>query len=247
MIGGALIGGISGYVGGVIAGSGIPMANTVSIAYSSFFNSVGIAVLSNGKTPITMSFGVASYDFTSGEWGYLGKQGNSIIENISYAFGALANIPDVVSLFNGGGQSIYVNSESLKTEWWGHSSITDSDGNTLVSVGPPFEELVDKAPSLYQTWRQSIKKANLAWPSGYCDAGTWSIRLNGINTELINNYMSTVTRWDLLINSCVGHTTRALWCVGVPTLYLFHPVMLNTQLFIRQIGISASPFLYQIP
>ena len=41
MLGGAVVGGVSGYVGGAIATSGIPMANTVAIAGSSLVNSVG--------------------------------------------------------------------------------------------------------------------------------------------------------------------------------------------------------------
>ena len=45
----------------------------------------------------------------------------------------------------------------------------------------------------------------------------------------------------------VGHSTRALWLAGIPTLYLFHPHMLNAQLFVRQRGIYSSPYLYQIP
>lgn len=61
----------------------------------------------------------------------------------------------------------------------------------------------------------------------------------------MSKYASGITRWDLLLNSCVGHTTRALWCAGVPTIYAFHPHMLNLQLVIRQVGIYSSPFLYQ--
>jgi len=52
---------------------------------------------------------------------------------------------------------------------------------------------------------------------------------------------------DLLFNSCVGHTSRALWAAGIPNIYLFHPIMLNLQLVTRQIGIYSSPFLYQKP
>ena len=60
--------------------------------------------------------------------------------------------------------------------------------------------------------------------------------------------MAGKTRWeDLLLNSCVGHTTRGLWSAGIPTIYAFHPLMLDFQLFVRQIGINASPYLYQIP
>lgn len=86
--------------------------------------------------------------------------------------------------------------------------------------------------SLAETWRDSIKDADVKWATYFGKEGTWSIELNNISTAAINDYATGVTRWDLLLNSCVGHTTRALWSAGVPTLYAFHPHMLNLQLFI---------------
>ena len=68
-----------------------------------------------------------------------------------------------------------------------------------------------------------------------------------VSTTAMNKYAMGITRWDLLINSCVGHTTREVWAAGVPTLYLLHPHLLNLQLLIRQLGIYSSPYLYQIP
>jgi len=244
MLGGAAVGAASGYVGGAIAAEGGFMANTMGIMAASHVNSVGMGIISGGQTDYTLSFGVASYNFTQGEWGYLGKPGNSALENIGYGFGALANISDAVSLFSGGGQNVDVNSASTKDDWWGHSSMTDENGKTLVSVGP--DTPVQKAATLSDTWNNSIKGAKL-WDSYVADKGTWSIRLNNVSTSAINNYASGMTRWDLLLNSCVGHTTRALMRAGVPTIYAFHPHMLNLQLLIRQIGIYSSPYLYQIP
>jgi len=75
----------------------------------------------------------------------------------------------------------------------------------------------------------------------------WSVELNNVSTTAISKYASGVARWDLLLNSCVGHTSRALWGAGVPNIYLFHPHFLNAQLLIRQLGIYSSPYLYQIP
>lgn len=67
MLGGAVVGGVSGYVGGAIATSGIPMANTVAIAGSSLVNSVGTWAYTGGQTPISISLGAVSYDFTNGD------------------------------------------------------------------------------------------------------------------------------------------------------------------------------------
>lgn len=79
MLGGAVVGGVSGYVGGAIATSGIPMANTVAIAGSSLVNSVGTWAYTGGQTPISISLGAVSYDFTNGDFGYLGEKGNSVL------------------------------------------------------------------------------------------------------------------------------------------------------------------------
>jgi len=245
MLGGAVAGGLSGYVGGAIAASGIPMANTLGIMGASLTNSVGTYAYTGGKTDVSVSFGIGSYNFTNNTWGGIWNWNeNSILENIGYSFGALANLSDAFSLFTGGGENIDVNSASTKDDWWGHSSITDERGNTLVSVGP--ETSIGKNASLSETWKNSITGAR-RWDSYVGDKGTWTTRLNNVSSSAINNYASGITRWDLLLNSCVGHTTMALMRAGVPTIYAFHPHMLNLQLFIRQVGIYSSPYLYQIP
>ncbi|WP_343536849.1 RHS repeat-associated core domain-containing protein [Sphingobacterium thalpophilum] len=246
ILGGAAVGGISGYAGWAIAGSGIPMANTAAIAGASFINSVGTHLYTGGQTSISMSFGVASYDFTNSTFGYLGKKGNKWYENLGYGLGALANSADAFSLFKGNGQNIKINSaKTEKGDWWGHSSLTDEGGNTLVSVGP--DSPVEKAGSLSETWKNSIKGANTGWESYLGKEGTWSVELNNISTAAISKYASGISRWDLFLNSCVGHTSRALWSAGVPNVYLFHPHVLNAQLLFMQYGMYANSYLYQIP
>ena len=254
MIAGAAFGGMSGYLGSYIAASGIPFANTLSVMASSLFNSFGTWVYTEGQTPISMSYGFASYDFTNDTWNYFGKKGNKWYENLGYGFGALANITDIVSYLWGGGTTINANSAATKGldeygnqhDWWGHHSLTGQNGDTLVSVGPG-QHPVHKGYTFAETFYDSVQEANKTWASYSGEPGTWTIPLNNVSEAAIEQYMSSVSRWDLLINSCVGHSTRALWRAGVPTLYLFHPHMLNAQLFVRQIGIYSSPFLYQIP
>ena len=246
MASGMVVGAASGYFGGAVAASGMPMANTAGIASASFVNSVGTHIYTGGQTDVSISFGVASYNFDQNEWGYLGKKGNSTLENIGYSFGALANLGDFVSLFSGGGQNVKVNSASTKdgNEWWGHSSITDENGHSLVSVGPDGQ--VQKSASLSETWQNSIKVADTDWSTYLGKKGTWSVEMNNVSATAISKYASGVSRWDLLLNSCVGHTSRALWTAGIPNVYAFHPHMLNLQLAIRQIGIYSSPYLYQM-
>jgi RHS repeat-associated protein len=245
MLGGAVVGGVSGGFGSSIAASGGFMANTMGIIGGSFMNSVGMGLVTDGQVPVSVSFGVASYDFTNNEFGYLGEKGNKWYENVGYGFGALANASDLVSLFRGRGQNVSVN--SAKTEgddWWGHSSITDENGKTLVSVGPDSQ--VQKSASLSETWQNSIKGA-VEWDTYLGERGTWTVELKNVSTTAISKYASGINRWDLLLNSCVGHTSKALWTAGVPNIYLFHPHVLNFQLLIRQLGIYSSPYIYQIP
>ncbi|WP_158309335.1 hypothetical protein [Porphyromonas gingivalis] len=123
-------------------------------------------------------------------------------------------------------------------------SIPQAQKATMLSVGPDSQ--VQKATSLSETWKNSIKGADLSWDTYLGKEGTWSVELNNVSATAIK-YASGVTRWDLLLNSCVGHTSRALWGAGVPNIYLFHPHFLNAQLLIRQLGIYSSPYLYQIP
>jgi hypothetical protein len=48
-----------------------------------------------GATPISMNFGFGSYNFTSGEFNYLGKKGNKWYENVGFGLGALGNLSDI--------------------------------------------------------------------------------------------------------------------------------------------------------
>ena len=249
ILGGAAIGGLSGYAAGTIAASGGVMANTMAITYSSLFNTMAMSGMSGGKTDVSVSFGAGSYNFSSGEWGYLGKDGNSTLQNIGYGFGALGNLTDAVSLFSGGGENISANSaKPTKDDWWGHHSLTKGE-KTLVSVGPDsrvelYDPITGNKHSLSQVFKNSVKGAK-KWDNYYKAPGTWKVSLNNVSKRVLADY--SASRWDLLFNSCVSHSAKALWKAGVPNLFGFHPHLLNTQLFVRQIGIYSSPYLYQIP
>ncbi|WP_347066789.1 hypothetical protein [Flavobacterium sp. WV_118_3] len=74
MAGGAIAGGVSGYLGGAIATSGIPFANTAAIAGASVTNSVGTYIYTGGQSDISMSFGVGSYNFSTRQLGISRKK-----------------------------------------------------------------------------------------------------------------------------------------------------------------------------
>ena len=247
VLGGALLGGASCYVGAAVAASGVPMANTLGLAYSSFYYSCGMSALTEGQIPVTMSLGGLGYNFDGHSWGYPFKEGNGLLQNTGYCFGVLANLPDLVSLVFGKGQTIDVNTDKFigfdetgnKVDWWSHESITHN-GETIISVGP-LEDQVNKDASLWNQLRDF--KANKEYTHGYGAPGTWTISIDNVSRNVLDWYNSNVSTWNILFKSCVGHSTWALLVAGVPTIYLCHPAMLGFQLLTRQMGIALSPYL----
>ena len=98
MIGGGLTGLASSYAGLAVAGADFAMCNTAAIATASLVNSGGTWIYTGGQTDLTVSLGAVSYNFTKGEIGYIGKKGNSILDNIGYGLGALYNFTDLYRL-----------------------------------------------------------------------------------------------------------------------------------------------------
>jgi len=99
MLGGAVVGGGSAWLGGCVAAAGGFMSNTMAIGVGSFTNSIGMHIVTNGKTPVSVSFGVVSYNFRTNEWNSFSDK-NSALENIGYGFGALTNISDLVTAYD---------------------------------------------------------------------------------------------------------------------------------------------------
>ena len=84
---GGMVGAASGYVGAYVSASGIPAANTFGIMAASFINSLGTYAYTLGETPISISAGALSYDFTNGEFGYLGKKGTRSFKTLGISSG----------------------------------------------------------------------------------------------------------------------------------------------------------------
>ncbi|WP_320909101.1 hypothetical protein [Bacteroides nordii] len=257
MLGGAAIGGVSGYMGVTIAAGGGFMANTMGIMYSSVYNSMGMSMLSGGMITPSISFGVTSYNFGTGEWGYLGKKGNKWYENMGYGFGALANLTDVISLFGGG-----INADLIveKKDAISHSALVNESAEINVSVGPYTElgEGIDMAALKNKT--STIKELSRTmkgkiWENHANDGAGWKVSINNVNEKILSKLSESLQlkmdnqtlMWNLLGKSCVGYTSKALWSVGIPSLGGIHPYWLQLQMITRQVGIYSSPYLYQIP
>lgn len=243
MFGGAVVGGVSGCVGGAIATSGIPMANTAAIAGSSLVNSVGTWAYTGGQTPISISFGAVSYDFTNGDFGYLGKKGNKWYENLGYGLGALANVSDALIGFKPGDVTLRTENDpnySPKGDPIGHSQLSSSDGNVLIDWGPAENKtslwgLVEGTNSYEQGQLIPNLKGSSFWNA---------VDIKGVNINRMLDFSKKLVqggKYNLLYNNCVSMTSRALNMSGVFNIGI-HPYLLHTQMYLRGLGIR--PMLY---
>jgi hypothetical protein len=249
MLGGAIVGGISGGVAGSIATSGIPMANTVAIASSSLINSVGTAIYTGGETPISISFGVVSYDFTNGTFGYLGKKGNKWYENLGYSFGALANVSDILTGLRPKGVDLVTE----HSDEVGHSALVKaetatggagaSDPNALISVGP--DRMNDPGGSWHwmkgtNGWDSHSRAGEIIWRQ--------NLKVNMSTIERYSNWLNKLEQggnlvYSLELSSCVTHTSAALNLSGIFNIGI-HPYLPNAQMYLWSNGIRPWTFSY---
>ncbi|GHU64363.1 hypothetical protein FACS1894123_08890 [Bacteroidia bacterium] len=255
MAGGAVVGGVSGYAGWAIAGSGIPMANTAAIAGSSLINSVGTWAYTGGQTPISISFGVASYDFTNGTFGYIGKKGNKWYENLGYGLGALANVSDILTGLqpkgvdlvtehsDGTGHSGIVKEGTSTATGYGNGNPANADPNGIISVGP--NRHTDPGGSWH--WMKGTNKWDTHTGTGEV---FWRQNLK-VNMSTIEKYANWLNAreaagklvYSVELSSCVTHTSTALNLSGIFNIGI-HPYLLNAQMYLWSNGIRPWTFSY---
>ncbi|MFA6922992.1 MAG: RHS repeat-associated core domain-containing protein [Bacteroidales bacterium] len=260
-LGGAIIGAASAGIGSGIASSGAFMANTFSIAFSSITYSAGMAAMTGGKMQPSISFGVASYNFGAEDWGYLGKKHNKWYETMGYAFGAMADLQDLVAGTHG--TSIDVNA---RPKIAGHSQSNGFyDGQDItISVGP----CEDVDPKIHSDlgWEWEYVKKSLKGDPAFgenvsyiktSDPKFLPIKISNVNGKWLLSMTNRLNANRNLLNSgnltyglfqgCVNYNARALLFAGIFNINAFLPVtspmFLNLELTIRQAGIYASPYL----
>jgi hypothetical protein len=259
MAAGATVGAASGGVADAVAASGMPFANTMSLLASSLTNSVGTYIYTGSQTDLTLSVGVASFNLNTQELGFLGKKGNTFGEDVGYAFGALSNIQDAFAGFEGTKIDVHAKKETA-----GHNWITNKTKSIDISVGPessfPWKQV--EGSGFFNRMRDDINWAIAQAPrqAGKYYATTsadishaWSIRLNNVNSKVLKDITKNIKKGigfgggSLKYGfgyGCVSYVGKSLARAGVLTLPInLFPVLLNTQLAIRQLGIYASPFL----
>jgi len=268
---GAAVGAASGGLGAAISTSGGIAANTMGIVASSFVNSLGTAAYTGGKTSLSFSFGIGSYNFDSGELGYLGKKGNSALENIGYGFGALANLQDIVAWNQGAINETRAEHGDGVLHARSRGQYKDANGasqNYDISVAHPpmpagtYKYDLSQGDPGYSGLLENLDYARY-W--GFHDyqgtyyapsAAGWKATLYNVNAKSMSNMYENINnglslgggsplRYGYPWGGCYGQVARALFRVGVPTVpfYGFTPHGLVMQLWVRQAGIYASPIL----
>jgi hypothetical protein len=248
MLGGAVVGGVSGGLGAYVATSGMPMANTMGIMTSSFVNSLGTWAYMGGRTPITVSFGLGSYNFMNGAFGHLGKKGNKWYENLGYGLGALANVSDILTGLRPQGIDLVtehsddIGHSALVKEETTTGALNDIDPNALISVGPDWDNSAANA-----TWHWM--KGTNGWDS-HSRAGEMIWRQNlKVNMSTLEKYSNRLNAraaagrlvYSVELSSCVTHTSTALNLSGIFNIGI-HPYLLNTQMYLWSNGIRPWTF-----
>ena len=238
----ALIVATAGF-GNLIYASGIAFAGTASIMGGSAAYSAGQFVITGGKSDVGFSFG--SYDMTSNEFGYLGKGGNKLYEDLGYGLGALANVSDILAGFNPTTLENRIEDnppnrdfgdnptpEQRKIDWVSHEQLSDPiTGKPVIDWGPTESGVTPNEWSHGKLLTKTLGKP---------------IKVNGVNRGTLDKYVGWLegTDYNTYFNNCSQAAARGLTLSGVPVIG-FHPWVLQASLYSRSIGIRPSLFLLE--
>ena len=240
MIGGAIVGGVSGGVSNGVATSGVAFANTKAILVGSMLNGMGTHIYTGGKTNIVLSFGFASLNFTTGEFGYLFKKGNSLMETIGYSIGLFANLSDSWSYI----KTSYLSDNSIQLQTDGHSQIYNPADDKTFSWGAMTPE-GDYYP---RELKYLFKKLNSVTNYKNSTGETWlyrTVNIRNVNLESYYNYINSIGNkgfsyrmgvfMPLKSMHCTIAASKALFSAGVFNLPIFRaPALLDFQMRIRE-------------
>lgn len=261
-LGGAAVGAASGGLGAAVSKAGGVAANTAGILFSSTVNAAGTSLYTGGKVSGNISIGVASYNLENGEFGYLGKKGNSRMQNIGYGFGALANVQDLFAGVRGVTAEYRAETRDIQ-----HARLKGkyNSSNFDISVAH-IEETNYKWTSRSDVGLLNNLDYARDWAFRIAKGKYYSGSEHGMNWKLYNingKWLNTMSKrlgdgtnqgiglWGIgklkygtTMFGCQSHVAHALWGVGIPTLPInFMPQVLYGQLLLRQFGIYASPIL----
>ena len=236
-LGGAAIGAISGGLASGVASSGIAGANTLAIVTGSLASSSGFYMLSGGRTQLSVGFGLGSYNFDTGKFGYVGKKGNSTLENLGYGLGTWGNLSDAYAIVQGAyGENVKENfSLVTKNDPTGHAAIVDENGTNIVSVGPKEPIAGDKIDFISKDVPGQNDWSNHLKDKGIDKLTVTKIRLTNLNTDNVREFADShfqsfeYTVFGSSGYSCVTGASKALLNAGVLNIPFYHPIFLELQ------------------
>jgi RHS repeat-associated protein len=259
IFGGAAIGALSGYAGGEIAAAGGAFSNTAAIIVGSSISSMGMFALSGGETDVSISFGVGSFDLTSGSLGYLGKKGNGFWDNFGYGLGAIANMQDVLAGLHPGTVKAEFEKEPEEgqpggakgKDLIGHTEIVTNDGHPLIDFGPherggaEFTKFTDARNNwtAYSTDGEQVEVANE--PTNLWKGAT---PVNGVNLDRLQSISNRLNvnpgKYNFLLRSCSSVASRALMMSGKFLIGGIYPNLLRLSVILNDAGVRPSIFSY---
>ena len=249
MLGGSIAGAVSGFCGSMVTASEIPFANTLSIVASSFTNSVLTHVYTGGMTPVSVNFGFGSYDFTNNSFGFLGKKGNSVLDNVGYALGALANVSDVMAGLHPGEVELQTENTSGDVEGKdliGHSQLVDMEGKSLVDFGPGKSGDFYKFNQGRNDWTEYATNGRVTQVKNL-NGNIYSkgITIKGVNLDRIIKISNKLSKdpgmYNFMLRSCSSVAARTLTASGAP-MFGLHPYLLRVQANLWNVGIRPWSF-----
>jgi len=186
----------------------------------------------------------ASFNFSTGEFGHLGKKGNSFLENLGYGLGGLANASDILAGFKPG--SVEWQTENIPSEdgkdLTGHSQL-NHNGDVLVDFGPTGDWA--KFEPGRNDWINYSSNGEYKLISEMPGNKYSPIRVQGVNVDRLYKISARMNSrpgfYQVLTRSCSSTVSRALTMSGVPAIGI-HPYILHAQMYLRSIG--ARPTLF---
>lgn len=208
--------------------------------------SLGMNFVTQGESPVSINFGVGSYDITNDKLDGIWNWGeNSTVENIGYTFGAMANLADIGKT----GDMLY-NVE--KKDAINHAAIKETNGNPVISYGPDnpnsskYTYFDSKPNGMSSAQHYGKMFGGIRGSNDYSIHGR-DIIMRGVNTTTIKaygkmlSYLSNkgLAPYSFLYSSCSTHAGLAMWFSGIPNLFI-HPYTLQASLWLWNQGITTA-------
>lgn len=250
MLAGAVVGGASAGLGAQVAGAGGIMAKTLGLVSSSFTGSVGTHIYTGGRTDVTISAGSVSYNIDEREFKTIFSRGNSLADQIGFAWGMFTNASDLWALAKGVNAA---NSDDVTLNSDNHSRLYNKNGDEILDVGADLESMGINREDM--TLKDAFKNFKLTTEYTNTEPGLFYRfqKISGVRLDKIAAYKSQLdnsSKTFKLISifggksmNCSRACSAALNRAGVFNVNTGLPGFLSLQMYARE-GAYLSHVLY---